>query len=774
MSITNTTYKCQPSLSNPCLTESQIIGGGGQIIHQIDGSVGVWVNTDDGVKPYANINTKTCCEYLGYIFDVENQKCMWDDSISCDTCEMKIVINPNGNDGDYFFVGENSNCSLDISLDYIFKFECDVLKSAQTINQEALTIQSQIDELTTELANKESECALFSGQCIYYTNIYTGMCYTILLGKHLADYDEFSQTQPAKSKLTIDVPTPPSLPVIPSFSTVCCLTDAGLERWSSILGDVKYNAWLASNGCDTTIYTTTQSNQIYNEGNDFAIENNVPNPYFEVTDADICDKQNAFLQKEEVCSEYEHCLSEIADIQTQISDLQTQLGLLADEGVLCGDPIENLENFKAWFSLDVETTTPNLYETVYEEEIFGIGEGNLMNYIIEKSPLTGIIISGDSGVLPPFGIETTCGYDDICKEYRDAFIRQLYLGQYLSNSDAPQTTLENKELLDLMGGWYNSSWLNYETTINDPDVIDKIKNKKIRISIKVSTCCLDFGLLLDKINVTQNCENIDNTFINITKPIGFELDKFVDNKKSWTSVESPERRTFYLDWRNTEYNINHHKLSINTKEIDLNIDPAKAIEGDVFKYIFNNPCALGCSNGTTVVEFNPNVDFQTILDFALSQCVDCVTCYYQKQFENYECFDLMNDEPFEFQFQEPLNQNISGCTVSVKWVPKVELNGVLVYENQNFYTGYTSTSVPSEFLYLNELNSIANSLGLIFINNGTTASFVNQYGCDDYGLSGQSFKIDFELVVETCEKKLFEDDDCFTFMDDDIYQFEDQ
>jgi hypothetical protein len=777
--------KCQPSLSNPCLTTDQILSGGGKILNQIDGSVSVWVKNDEGLIPYTNINTKSCCEYLGYIFDVENQKCLWTEPISCDTCEMKIVINPNGNDGDYFLVGENSTCALDINLNYIFKFDCSILASAKTVNQEALLLESQLEILRDELADKELECASLSGQCVQYTNIYTAMCYTILVSKHISDYDELNnpaqQSGQNSNSTATSMPGPGkkpffdidiSLPVIPQFFTVCCLTDAGLERWYTILGEVKYQAWLASNGCDTTIYTSTQSEQLYNEGNDYAIENNTFNPYFSETDAKICDKQQAYLEKEEKCKAYEDCLNEISELEKEISELETQLSLLADEGILCDDPIANLENFKAWFSLDVETETPKLYETVYEEEIFNIGEGNLMQYIQEQSPLTGIIISGDSGVLPPFGIESTCDYDNICKLNRDAFIRELYLRQYLTSNDAPTTTLENKELLELMGGWYNSSWLPYSTIINDPAIIEKIKNKKIRISIKVSTCCLDFGLLLDEIRVTQNCENIDNTFIKVTKPFGFELNKYVDNKKSWVSNESPERRTYYLDWRNTEYNINHHKLSINTKEIDLNIDPAKAIEGDVFKYFFNNPCGLDCSSGTTVVEFNPNVDLQLVLDDALNKCNDCVSCYQQKQFENYECFDLMNGEPYEFQFQE--EQIINDCDTIVKWVFKVELDNVIVYNDNIFFTGNTETSIPTQILYLNELNNIANTLGLIFINNGTTASFVDVFGCDGIRLDNKNFKIDLNLIVETCEKKKFEDGDCFIFMDDDIFQFEDQ
>jgi peptide/nickel transport system ATP-binding protein len=60
---------------------------------------------------------------------------------------MKIVINPNGNDGEYFFVNDNSECSLDIALDYIFKFDCSALESGETVNESAIAIQTQIDEL---------------------------------------------------------------------------------------------------------------------------------------------------------------------------------------------------------------------------------------------------------------------------------------------------------------------------------------------------------------------------------------------------------------------------------------------------------------------------------------------------------------------------------------------------------------------------------------------------------------------------------------------------
>ena len=742
------TYKCQPTIDKPCLTADEIVSGGGEIMHELDGSVSVWINTDSGVVPY-NVNTIRCCEYLGYTFDIENQKCLWDNSISCDTCEMKIVINPNGDDGDYFLVGDNANCTLDISLYYIFKFDCSILGSGETINESAIAIQHEIDALNQEILDKEGEAAVLSGACTQYTNVYSGMCYPLLISSHISDYDisqyytgfhggglvEFSSS-------LVNLPEP--------LSSVCCLTEEGLLVWQSILGDIKYNAWLASNGCDTTIYTTQQAQQLYTQGNTIALENNVPNPYFSETTDGICDKQNAYEEMQTVCGEYQAVLTEIADLQSQIVTLQNELATLETEGALCDNPIANLENFTASFSLDVETDTPMLYETVYEEQIFGIGEGNLMQYINDSNGFTGIIISGETGVLPGFSTESTCHYDEICKAKRDEFIRQLYLTQYVPTFGAPVNNLENTELLNLMGGWYNSPWLNYGVNINDPAILEKIKNKKIRISIKVNTCCLDFGILLDKIKVKQNCLILDNTFIKVTKPFGFELDKVVDNKKSWVSNELPEKRFYQLDWRNTEYTINDYRLSINTKEIDLNIDPAKAIEGDVFKYLYTNTCALDCTTGTTMLEMSTNIDLQTILDAQVYECCNSVLCAGQKQFQTGECFDLMDGDSYEFQYQASATTITGDCVCSVAWGITATLDGVEVY-NDIFYSGTTSTSVPSQMQLINELNSIANSIGVIFIINENTVSFVNVYNCGDMGLKGQNLIIDLNISVGVCD-----------------------
>ena len=85
---------------------------------------------------------------------------------------------------------------------------------------------------------------------------------------------------------------------------------------------------------------------------------------------------------------------------------------------------------------------------------------------------------------------------------------------------------------------------------------------------------------------------------------GFELDKIRDNKKSWINNTSLVNRDFEIfnakgvnPIRQTNYDTEDERLVLNTKEIDLDINLAAAIETDVWCYISDNPCLLtGVSN----------------------------------------------------------------------------------------------------------------------------------------------------------------------------------
>ena len=159
-----------------------------------------------------------------------------------------------------------------------------------------------------------------------------------------------------------------------------------------------------------------------------------------------------------------------------------------------------------------------------------------------------------------------------------------------------------------------SKWLSFNTQITNPLIIDAIANQKIKISLKINQTCSDFCVLIDNIVLDKNCTSVEKNNIFLTQSPGFELDRIRDNKKSWVSNSTLTNRPFSITnnigvnpIRQTNYDVNDERLVINSKEIDLDISLASAIETDVWCYLVDNPCLL---TGTSTC--NPCVEIETI------------------------------------------------------------------------------------------------------------------------------------------------------------------
>jgi len=70
-------------------------------------------------------------------------------------------------------------------------------------------------------------------------------------------------------------------------------------------------------------------------------------------------------------------------------------------------------------------------------------------------------------------------------------------------------------------------------------------------------------------------------YMNVFRKAGFNLNRVIDNKKSWTQSGS----TYRYDDLNPEYYQADSKLVLNTKEVDICLDAARGIEYDVFEYL---------------------------------------------------------------------------------------------------------------------------------------------------------------------------------------------
>jgi hypothetical protein len=156
--------------------------------------------------------------------------------------------------------------------------------------------------------------------------------------------------------------------------------------------------------------------------------------------------------------------------------------------------------------------------------------------------------------------------------------------------------------------------------------------------------------------------------------------------------------------------------------------------------MLNNPCALECSTGSTKVDVNVDIDFNSIF---IQQAAECLSCELQKQTQNGDCFDFMNGDAYYFQYQSGI---ASGYTFNGIWGISATLDNVLVYNNTNFYSG---SSAPTRYDYLLELDNIANVIGSDFTYvSGTTASFISDYNCTTgLGLLGKLLNIDLNLDI---------------------------
>lgn len=82
-------------------------------------------------------------------------------------------------------------------------------------------------------------------------------------------------------------------------------------------------------------------------------------------------------------------------------------------------------------------------------------------------------------------------------------------------------------------------------------------------------------------------------YINLYRNLGFKVNKTIDNKKSWVEMSSTTR---YDERTNTKYNQKDSRLILNTKEISVSFDLARAIECDVYNYNIDNNYPVSSPN----------------------------------------------------------------------------------------------------------------------------------------------------------------------------------
>lgn len=262
-----------------------------------------------------------------------------------------------------------------------------------------------------------------------------------------------------------------------------------------------------------------------------------------------------------------NCQIVLADLQQQLDDIINQQTTGSVETIT-----GMLEGLDVCVTIDkVVPRTPNpdiIYEdpftleTIFEESLFKIED--LVEYL-RGNKQTGLLFNGSN-----------------CQVAINCILAELS-----ANCDV------------VSGTSFNSDWLHHKIVISDEETLSAITNEKIKISLKVKDCKCDFSILMDRIEMNKRCTTVDREDVFVSRCPSFELMRLCDNKKSWLAIDDTAQREFDLSLRLTDYTPNHHKLVINSKEVDLSISPATAVENDVWCYMIDNPCILtACTEDT--------------------------------------------------------------------------------------------------------------------------------------------------------------------------------
>ena len=227
----------------------------------------------------------------------------------------------------------------------------------------------------------------------------------------------------------------------------------------------------------------------------------------------------------------------------------------------------------------VELANTNVLPSALEETLFK--NGDLLTYLDDNTDgLTGIYLES-TPVNPPNGIVAFTGVsNNETQIINNLIVAGDALGIEVKQSD------------------FKSPWLHHKMTIVDTNALELIKNNKIKLGINIKDCNAPFSVLLDNIKINKVCVKTETDEVFITECPAFELKRVPDNKKSWITSDETQSRTHDLSKRDTDYSVNNNRLVVNTKEIDLDIDPAKAIECGMFKYYQKS---VGCN----VIEGTP-------------------------------------------------------------------------------------------------------------------------------------------------------------------------
>jgi hypothetical protein len=229
----------------------------------------------------------------------------------------------------------------------------------------------------------------------------------------------------------------------------------------------------------------------------------------------------------------------------------------------------------------------------------------------------------------------TTGYTGIILEGTEEEIATIEDGIF--NQLSTQNITYNADM-------FEPNWQTFNFTIPEcvcDDLRRLYPNKEFFFSIEIENYECSLCLLVDNIQVNvSDCKT--QRLLSINDCMIPQLSCVIDNKKSWVYYDDgvvtenvypngecntgstnnyevvrlgqeQERLWLDLEYRYTDYNVNHSDLILNVKNSSFSIDPAKAIECDVFNYWKNidcDNCPTKCDEDSKAYEDSDDFLFQ--------------------------------------------------------------------------------------------------------------------------------------------------------------------
>ncbi len=404
--------------------------------------------------------------------------------------------------------------------------------------------------------------------------------------------------------------------------------------------------------------------------------------------------------------------------------------------------------------------------------------------------------------------DPTNGYSGVILEGNEQLITTIKesVFSYLTQQDI----LYNSDI-------FEPSWQKLNFTIPEcvcDDLRRLYPNKEFFFSVELENYECDLCLLVDNIQVNvTDCQT--QRILSINDCMVPQLNCVIDNKKSWVYYDDgvvkktiypngdcntgsetnyeivtlgaeQERLWLDLEYRYTDYDIQHSDLLINVKNASFSIDPAKAIECDVFNYWKNidcDNCPTKCLEDSKVFEDDDDFLFQ-----------DCNTYIFEDQSTEHSVvfsgevlssgytlnFDDIETTGLTFScstYTDSLTQSVLSLknkyyTLTSDYIESLDATYQQLLDKgeslDNFYI--QENNCGTDTIVINDNSSLNNLFGIITENYDGTISIFENYlytGTTPYSggiltevLSGTG------VTAQTYNQKLHIDQDCCESLND--------